>query len=417
MRGWCERPGAARIGFGELVGRVLLHARPDADADVEALHLLSQLRGIPGAHRAQSTRAALPGSAGTPAARRRRAAHRSVRAAQSRAASVPVLEDGALTLTQSLAIIEYLEDTHPCAGAAAGRTRGRARAGARAGTEHRLRHPSAQQPAGVALSQVALAIDDASAAPNGRAIGSRSDFERARAPAGSARGRRRLLLRRYADAGRLLPDAAGVQCAARESARSSRSRAFGGSTGTACSWSRLRARHPGPRQMPSSRGERLRLQDFLPYRLSVAANAVSRLIARAYERQFGLKNPQWRLLAVLAEEGATDAANAVRSHGHGQGDGHARRAGSAAPTPGAAACQSRGRPIAPPADHDRRQTPVPSHRAIGAAPTRRSCSAASAAPRSRACSSCCGGSSRRPARAARAENGHTCDGRRDMKIY
>jgi DNA-binding MarR family transcriptional regulator len=55
--------------------------------------------------------------------------------------------------------------------------------------------------------------------------------------------------------------------------------------------------------MPSSPGDRLRLQDYLPYRLSVAANAVSRMIARAYERQFGLKNPQWRLLAVLADEG------------------------------------------------------------------------------------------------------------------
>ncbi len=55
--------------------------------------------------------------------------------------------------------------------------------------------------------------------------------------------------------------------------------------------------------MPSSGEERLRLQDFLPYRLSVAANAVSRHIARAYEHQFALKNPQWRLLAVLADEG------------------------------------------------------------------------------------------------------------------
>jgi DNA-binding MarR family transcriptional regulator len=56
--------------------------------------------------------------------------------------------------------------------------------------------------------------------------------------------------------------------------------------------------------MPSSVRPRLRLQDYLPYRLSVASNAVSRLIARAYERQFGIKNPQWRLLAVLADEGA-----------------------------------------------------------------------------------------------------------------
>lgn len=45
----------------------------------------------------------------------------------------------------------------------------------------------------------------------------------------------------------------------------------------------------------------LRLDDYLPYRLSVAANAVSRLVARAYEHRFGLSVPQWRLLAVLAE--------------------------------------------------------------------------------------------------------------------
>lgn len=55
--------------------------------------------------------------------------------------------------------------------------------------------------------------------------------------------------------------------------------------------------------MPSSARRALRLQDYLPYRLSVAANAVSRLLARAYQRQFGLKIPQWRLMAVLADEG------------------------------------------------------------------------------------------------------------------
>jgi DNA-binding MarR family transcriptional regulator len=56
--------------------------------------------------------------------------------------------------------------------------------------------------------------------------------------------------------------------------------------------------------MPSSvRRGALRLENYLPYRLSVAANAVSRLIARAYERRFGLKIPQWRLIAVLADEG------------------------------------------------------------------------------------------------------------------
>jgi DNA-binding MarR family transcriptional regulator len=50
-----------------------------------------------------------------------------------------------------------------------------------------------------------------------------------------------------------------------------------------------------------SRG-RLRLDDYLPYRLSVAANAVSELIGRAYVNRFGLTVAQWRLLAVLAED-------------------------------------------------------------------------------------------------------------------
>jgi len=46
----------------------------------------------------------------------------------------------------------------------------------------------------------------------------------------------------------------------------------------------------------------LRLQFYLPYRLSVASNAVSSLIALAYEEKFGLTIPQWRMMAVLADE-------------------------------------------------------------------------------------------------------------------
>ena len=47
----------------------------------------------------------------------------------------------------------------------------------------------------------------------------------------------------------------------------------------------------------------LKLDDYLPYRLSVASNAVSGLIARAYEDRFALSVPQWRLICVLAEDG------------------------------------------------------------------------------------------------------------------
>jgi DNA-binding MarR family transcriptional regulator len=48
----------------------------------------------------------------------------------------------------------------------------------------------------------------------------------------------------------------------------------------------------------------LRLDRFLPYRLSVASNAVSSRISEAYRKRFGLKIPEWRLIAILAEQEA-----------------------------------------------------------------------------------------------------------------
>ncbi len=43
------------------------------------------------------------------------------------------------------------------------------------------------------------------------------------------------------------------------------------------------------------------LAEFLPYQLSITSNAVSDLIARSYRGRFGLKVPEWRLMAVLGE--------------------------------------------------------------------------------------------------------------------
>lgn len=45
----------------------------------------------------------------------------------------------------------------------------------------------------------------------------------------------------------------------------------------------------------------LRLDTFLPYRLSVVSNLVSERIAEAYRALFGLSVPEWRVIAVLAE--------------------------------------------------------------------------------------------------------------------
>jgi DNA-binding MarR family transcriptional regulator len=43
----------------------------------------------------------------------------------------------------------------------------------------------------------------------------------------------------------------------------------------------------------------IKLESFLPYRLSVLANVTSSAIAAAYEEQFGLTIPEWRVIAVL----------------------------------------------------------------------------------------------------------------------
>ena len=45
------------------------------------------------------------------------------------------------------------------------------------------------------------------------------------------------------------------------------------------------------------------LAGFLPYQLSVASNAVSSLIAERYRKRFGLKIPEWRVMAVLGDGG------------------------------------------------------------------------------------------------------------------
>jgi DNA-binding MarR family transcriptional regulator len=46
--------------------------------------------------------------------------------------------------------------------------------------------------------------------------------------------------------------------------------------------------------------DKLHLEHFVPYRLSVLTNIVSQSIADTYEREFGLTIPQWRVIAVLA---------------------------------------------------------------------------------------------------------------------
>lgn len=45
----------------------------------------------------------------------------------------------------------------------------------------------------------------------------------------------------------------------------------------------------------------LSLDAFMPFRLSVVSNVVSDAIASTYQSLFGLRIPEWRLVAVIAE--------------------------------------------------------------------------------------------------------------------
>lgn len=57
----------------------------------------------------------------------------------------------------------------------------------------------------------------------------------------------------------------------------------------------------------------LNLAQFLPYQLSIASNAVSDLIASEYQVRFGLKIPEWRLMAVLGQGTPLSQRDLVRA--------------------------------------------------------------------------------------------------------
>jgi DNA-binding MarR family transcriptional regulator len=57
---------------------------------------------------------------------------------------------------------------------------------------------------------------------------------------------------------------------------------------------------PSTARATNKSADKLHLDRFVPYRLSVLSNIVSMSIAHAYEREFGLTIPEWRVIAVLA---------------------------------------------------------------------------------------------------------------------
>jgi DNA-binding MarR family transcriptional regulator len=61
----------------------------------------------------------------------------------------------------------------------------------------------------------------------------------------------------------------------------------------------------------AARSETLALETFMPFRLSVLANRLTRSVARVYSQRFRLSAPEWRTMAVLGRYGAMTANNVV----------------------------------------------------------------------------------------------------------
>ena len=53
------------------------------------------------------------------------------------------------------------------------------------------------------------------------------------------------------------------------------------------------------------------IEQFLPFRLSILSNRLTRAAARVYSRRFRLSAPEWRTMAVLGRYGAMNANSVV----------------------------------------------------------------------------------------------------------
>jgi DNA-binding MarR family transcriptional regulator len=62
-------------------------------------------------------------------------------------------------------------------------------------------------------------------------------------------------------------------------------------------------------------GAPLKLEDFLPYQLNVAASLVSQALSRIYAKRYGIGVPEWRVLVTLGQVGVM-TGKAVGAHSH-----------------------------------------------------------------------------------------------------
>lgn len=72
-------------------------------------------------------------------------------------------------------------------------------------------------------------------------------------------------------------------------------------------------RMPKTLNASSPAAEKLSLQEFIPYKLAVAANRLSQSIGSLFERKYGIQIPEWRILMALHSCGPM-APNEVVEH-------------------------------------------------------------------------------------------------------
>ncbi len=53
------------------------------------------------------------------------------------------------------------------------------------------------------------------------------------------------------------------------------------------------------------------LEDFIPYRLAVLSKSVSTAFSKTYAERFGIKIPQWRVLAAMGREPSCTASSII----------------------------------------------------------------------------------------------------------
>jgi len=70
-----------------------------------------------------------------------------------------------------------------------------------------------------------------------------------------------------------------------------------------------------PDHVPVSRDPVLRLEDFLPYRLNVAATLTSQALSRIYADRYEIGVPEWRILVTLGQFGSV-TGKAIGQHSH-----------------------------------------------------------------------------------------------------